>query len=330
MKPAIFNRLSGIRADTKVFVAGATGVIGRRIVRQLSARGHAVVGAVRDEKGEQVVLSCGGEPRHADLFDAGSLAEAAHGSEVVIRAATAIPTKIRTSAKDWSMNDRIRRDGTRALTEAAGQIGARAFLQEGVVWAVRSPNTSTLDEDAPPGNNPILASSLDAERIAREAGERLGFEAGVLRFGGFYSADAWHTRVMGDSLMRRRPAMIGPGTNVWSLIQADDAAGAVVAAAERPRSGTWHIVDDRPVALKDFLSAMATRLGAPPPRGFPKSLARLALGRDVTGFLSMSFITTSARFRRDFDWSPRFPTYEAGLDNVVSEWRSEGFPPRRG
>src|SRR5213595_491493 len=100
----------------RVFVAGATGVLGRRVVRQLVARGHVAVGLTRSESGDATVRSLGGEPRRADLFDADALARAAEGCSVVIHAATAIPTKVRTRPKDWDMNDRIRREGTRALT----------------------------------------------------------------------------------------------------------------------------------------------------------------------------------------------------------------------
>ena len=313
-----------MHAAVKVFIAGATGVLGRRLVRQFSQRGHAVVGMVRDEAGEKVVLENGGDPRRADLFDVDSLANAAEGVDVIIRAATSIPAKLRTSPNDWAMNDRIRREGTEALTEAAARVRAKAYLQEGIVWAVRGPEGSSFDEDAPPVQDPILASSLDAERIARDAGARHGFDVATLRFGTFYSADAWHTRTMRDALVRHRPAMIGPGTNIWSFVHADDAAGAFVSAAERPHAGVWHVVDDRPVALAEFLGSMAKRLAVSAPRGFPKSLARLALGKYVTELMTASFPTTNARFRRDFAWRPIFQTIDEGLDEVVASWRAEG------
>src|SRR5439155_17378548 len=117
------------RRRMRVFVAGATGVLGRRIVRQLVARGNVAVGLTRSESGDATVRSIGGEPRRADLFDVDALAKAAEGCSVVIHAATAIPTKVRTRPKDWDMNDRIRREGTRALTTAAGRVGAGAYLQ---------------------------------------------------------------------------------------------------------------------------------------------------------------------------------------------------------
>ncbi len=110
------------------------------------------------------------------------------------------------------------------------------------------------------------------------------------------------------------------------MIHADDVASAFVAAAESPRSGVWHVVDDRPVALAEFLGAMAERLGAPPPRSIAPWIARLALGPYTTGLLQTSFVTSNVRFSRDFGWRPAFPTYREGLDEVVETWRKEGFP----
>src|SRR5439155_694346 len=114
-------------------VAGGRGELGRRSVRQLAARNHRVVGLARSETAEATVRSLGGEPRRADLFDANAVAQAAQGCEIIIRAATAIPTKVRSGPKDWVMNDRIRREGTRSLVAATARVGARAFLQESVV-----------------------------------------------------------------------------------------------------------------------------------------------------------------------------------------------------
>jgi nucleoside-diphosphate-sugar epimerase len=312
-----------------VLVAGASGVLGRRIVKQLVARGHTVVGLVRSETSAATVRSFGGEPRTADLFDTNAVAQAADGCEAVIRAATAIPTKVRTGSGDWAMNDRIRREGTRSLVAAAAHVGARAFLQESVVWAVGTLDGRSFDEDAPPAGDPILASALEGERIAREAGSTNGFATLALRCGGFYSADGWHTRILAESIARGRPVLIGRQRPVWSLIHTDDAASAFVAAVEAPKTGVWHIVDDRPVPLADFLGEMARRLGARPPRRMPRWLARLFLGRYGTRILSSSFSTSNARFRRDFRWRPQFPTYVEGMEQVATAWRSEGFPPRR-
>src|ERR1700720_2475339 len=121
----------------RVFIAGASGVLGRRLIRQLVERGHSVVGQVRSAKAESVVQAAGGTPRHADLFDAESLAKAAEGCDTVIHAATAIPVKQKTTPADWAMNDHIRRKGTRCLTEAAAKIAAKTYLQQSIAWGAR-------------------------------------------------------------------------------------------------------------------------------------------------------------------------------------------------
>jgi nucleoside-diphosphate-sugar epimerase len=298
------------------------------MVQQFAAHGHSVVGLTRNDEGEKTVRSAGGEPRRASLFDEKGLTDAAKGSDVVVHAATAIPTKVRTTAKDWAMNDRIRREGTKALSAAAGNIGASAYLQQSVVWAVRGPEGKTFDEDAPPSGDPILASSLDGERIAQEAGRDQGFRTGVLRLGGFYSADGWHTRILGESLSRGRPVLVNQGSAIWSLIHSDDAASAFVAASERPKAGVWHVIDDKPVAMSEYLNAMATRLSVRPPRHMPRWLARLFLGRYTAELLASSFPTTNVRFREAFSWRPSFPTYAEGLDEIVATWRAQGFPAR--
>ncbi len=312
----------------RVFVAGATGVLGSRIVRQLVARGHVAIGLVRTDAAERTLRSLGAEPRRANLFDEESLTKAAEGCSVIIHAATAIPTKVRTGPRDWAMNDRIRREGTRCLTAAAGRVGAGAYLQQGIAWAVRGLPGSTFDEEAPPVKDPILASSLDGERIAREAGSAHGFRVAILRCGGFYSPDGWHTRILADSLARGRPILVDGGRAVWSFLHSEDAASAFVAASEWPKSGVWHVVDDRPVSLSEFLGELARRLGTRPPRRLPRSIARLFLGRYTADLLATSFPTSNARFRADFRWAPTYPTFAEGLDEIVAAWKSEGFPGR--
>src|SRR5579872_6691482 len=184
----------------KVFIAGASGVLGRRLVRQLVARGHSVIGQVRSAKAESAVRKTGGEPRHADLFDADSLARAAEGCDTVIHAATAIPVKAKTTPADWAMNDHIRRKGSRCLTEAAAKIGAKTYLQQSVVWVARPRNESSFNEDSPTVPEANIQSAIDAERIAREAETTEGFTVSILRGGYFYDSESAHTRMLGDAL----------------------------------------------------------------------------------------------------------------------------------
>src|SRR6266851_3512469 len=307
----------------KVFIAGASGVLGRRLVRQFVARGHSVIGLVRTPKAENTVREAGGEPRHADLFDAESLARAADGCETVIHAATAISTKQKPVPADWAANDRIRRKGTRCLTEAAAKIGAKTYLQQSIAWVARPKDDSAFDEDSPTVPEPTIQSAIDAESIAREAGAAEGFTVSILRGGFFYDSESAHTRMIADALRKRQMPIIGGGDAMWAMIHTDDAASAYVAAAEKPKIGVWHIVDNELVQVRTFLKEFAVRLGAPAPRRVPVWLARWLAGEQAVAYFTKSTRTTNARFRRDFVWAPRFATYLEGLDQIVAAWKEE-------
>jgi 2-alkyl-3-oxoalkanoate reductase len=307
----------------KVFIAGASGVLGRRLVRQLVARGHSVIGQVRSAKAESTVRESGGEPRHADLFDADSLARAAEGCDTVIHAATAIPTKQKTTPADWAMNDRIRRKGTRCLTEAAAKIGAKTYLHQSIAWVARPKNDSPFDEDSPTVPEPTIQSAIDAEAIAREAESAEGFTVSILRAGFFYDSESARTRMIADALRKRQIPIIGSGEAVWAMIHSDDAASAYVVAAEKPRSGVWHIVDNELVQVRTFLKEFASLLGAPAPRRVPVWLARWLASEQAIAYFTKSTRTTNARFRQDFGWTPRYPSYREGLDEILTSWNAE-------
>ncbi len=304
-----------------IFITGSTGVLGRRLVRQFVARGHAVVGVVRSQDGEKLVSALGGTPRWADLFDVNSLVHAAERADVVIHAATAIPTKARTTAQDWQLNDRIRRQGTQALVDCAARVGAKTFIYQSVVWVACPRDGSTFDEESPTDPDPTIRSAVDGERIAQQAAAVHGFSASVLRCGWFYSADSAHTVMFARELSRRRLPIIGKGDAVWCCLHADDAASAFVAAAEAGKAGLWHVTDNQPVMARDFLRAFAKRLSAPPPRRLPVWLIKFIAGKAAVDFLTRSIRTGNARFCRDFDWSPQFPGYLEGLDQVVAAMR---------
>jgi nucleoside-diphosphate-sugar epimerase len=307
----------------KVFIAGASGVLGRRLIRQLTARGHSVVGLVRSAKAEGAVRAMGGEPRHADLFDAESLAKTADGCDTVIHAATAIPTMQKPAPADWAMNDRIRRKGTRCLTEAAAKIGAKTYLQQSIAWIARPRDESAFDEDSPALPDPAIQSAIDAEAIAREAGSVDGFSVAILRGGYFYDSESAHTRMLADALRKRQMPIIGTGDAVWAMIHTDDAASAFVAIAEQPKNGVWHVVDSELVTVRAFLGEFAARLNARPPRRVPTWLAGWLAGEQAVAYFTRSTRTTNARLRRDFGWTPRYPTYREGLDQILAAWKAE-------
>ncbi len=307
----------------RVFIAGASGVLGRRLVQKFRARGHDVVGQVRSPRAETIVRAMGGEPRHADLFDADSLANAAEGCDTVIHAATAIPAKRHTVPADWAMNDRIRRQGTRRLTEAAGKIGARTYLQQSVVWVARPQDESSFDEHSPLGGDPLMQSAIDAETIAREAGTLDGFVTGVVRGGAFYDSDSSHTRMLAEALRKRLLPIVGGGQAVWAMIHTDDMAAAMVAIAEQPRNGAWHVVDNEPVTVRALLETFAARLGARSPRRLPVWMAKWIAGEQMVNYFARSTRTSNALLRQDFGWTPRYPSFREGLDQIVAAWKAE-------
>ncbi|WP_115865654.1 NAD-dependent epimerase/dehydratase family protein [Halorussus litoreus] len=325
-----------------VFVAGATGVLGRRLVAELAERGHEVIGLTRDDSGDELVRSRGGLPRRGDVLDRDSLRDACvdhgvdsgNGIDAVVHAATAIPTAQKPTADEWEQNGRVRREGARNLTAVAAEADADRFVQASVVWVARQPDGSAFDESADPHPDRTTRSALDAERIAREAGgatggEESGFDSVILRCGFFYSHDSAHTRTFGEQLLAGKLPILGGGLlgrsdAELSLLHADDAATAFAAAVEGDAAGLYHVVDDEPVTTAKLLRSFAERLGASEPRRIPGWLAKYLAGEDTVRLLTNSMPTSAERFRRDFDWEPEHPTYREGLDAVVERWTADG------
>lgn len=310
----------------KIFIAGASGVLGRRLIQQFSERGHTVLGLARDDNAARTIERLGAAVVRGSIFNAEEMAGGIRQADVVIHAATSIPVKPIVKEKDWEMNDRLRREGTRALTEMAAKVGAKTYIQQSIVWVARPPDDSFFDENTklskPDG---FFTSAFDGENIALEAGRRFGFNVSVLRGGGFYSSDAAHTRMMADGLSARRLPIIGSGAAVQASIHADDAASAYVAAAEAGKNGVWHITDNQPLTMKELLLELAIKLKAPAPRHLPVWLARLFLWRGMVEFFTRSTRTSNALFRREFGWSPRFPSFREGLTGITRTWRGEGL-----
>ncbi|HEY9403075.1 MAG TPA: NAD-dependent epimerase/dehydratase family protein [Pyrinomonadaceae bacterium] len=310
----------------RIFITGATGVLGRRMVRQFRGKNHRVIGLARDEKGKQTIQRLGGEAVVGDIFDADSMAAAVKQADVVIHAATAIPTKVSSSRADWALNDRLRREGTRALTEAAAMLGAKTYIQQSIVWVARPTDDSFFDERTPVEQpDEVYRSAFDGEQIALAAGEKYGFNVSVLRCGGFYAADAHHTRSFARGLLKRRLPLIGAGEAVSANIHADDAASAFMAAAEAGKRGLWHVTDDEPTTIRDMLFEFAGQLGASTPRRIPLWLAGLFVGKSVVEFFTRSTRTSNRLFREEHGWSPQFSSFRVGLAEVLGTWRTEGF-----
>jgi nucleoside-diphosphate-sugar epimerase len=308
----------------KVFIAGATGVLGRRVVRRLAAAGHFVVGLSRSAANAEWLGANGAEARAADLFDAESVTAAAAGCEAVLHLATAIPTHNRPARTDWDTNDRIRREGTRALLAAARQNGCRLYVQQSITYFYGDHGDEWVDETTPvtvmPGG--VLESAMDMERMVLKAAHDDGLPAVILRLGMFYSHDSASTRQIVGATRRGIMPIIGKGDAYWSYIHAEDAAGAVAAVVAEPDSaigGLFNVVDDEPARYREVVGHLARALGARRPMHMPPWLAKVLLGKGTAGLLTTSNRVRNDLFKRTLGWKPEYPTFREGYSEVVRQ-----------
>lgn len=311
----------------RVFIAGATGVLGRRVAARLIRAGARVAGLSRSDRNASLLETWGVEPRAGDLFDAQRLHHMVRDSDAVLHLATAIPTAPRTRPRDWALNDRLRRDGTRALTSAALAAGCRLYVQEGLLHVYGDRRGAWVDEDTPIAARPpkLARSAADAEVVVREAAHR-GLATAVLRFGTFYSADSAHTRGLLAMTAAGRAMVIGRGGSCWNPIHVDDAAAAVVSTVERPEAvagTTLNVCDDEPAPVGAIVDYLAGQLKARPPHHVPRVLARLVLGGPVVEILTASYRARNRRAREVLEWTPTYPTYREGYANAITMWRQE-------
>lgn len=308
----------------KVYIAGATGVLGRRLVAQFSDQSHEVIGLVRDPDGDSVVRENGGTPVRGDVMDKETLWDGAADADVIVHAASTFPTKTKTSAEDWKQNDQVRLTGARNLLDVASEVDADQFMVHSVVWAVRNKDGSEIDEESSPNPDRTTESAIEIENLTRQAAQRDDFNATILRYGWFYGPDSGQTRQIGENLVAEDlpvigSGMLGRGETTISLIHTIDAARAMVAAAEANLDGLYHVVDDQPVTTTEFFTEFADQLNVSEPGKVPPWLAKMFVGKDMVRFMTNSFPTSNERFKEVTDWEPRYPTYRDGIRQIVDQ-----------
>lgn len=306
----------------RIFVAGATGVLGQPTVKLLVSAGHEVRGTARGEEKSRLLRSLGTEPVSTDLFDAGAVKSAVAGSEAVVHIATKIPPIMKMrSRKAWEENDRLRREATKNLVDAAIAAGAQTFIAESITFVYASGGERWLDETAPLKLAwSALDSTLDLERETQRFGES-GGKAIVLRFGLFYAPYATSTIDSAKMMKRRMFGVIGKGDNYFSSIHVDDAAAAVVAALDAP-AGTYNVAEDDPVTQLEYARALAEALHLPKPMKFPRWLGKLFLG-GPSNYILNSTRVSNKKFKEATGWSPRYPSVREGFQQVAREMRQD-------
>jgi 2-alkyl-3-oxoalkanoate reductase len=315
----------------KIFVAGATGVLGRELVPQLVARGHDVVGMTRNASKQDLLRNLGAHPVVADALDPEAVAQAVASAEpeVIVHQLTALSGKL--SARDMrrpdrsfaaTMTNRLRTEATDHLLAAGRAAGARRVVAQsfGAFRFARTggPVLTEADpfdpNDAPAALRTGQAACLYLEQAVTtiEWGEGL-----ALRYGGFYgpgtSVSLAPDAVMAAPIRKRRFPIVGDGGGVWSHVHIGDAAAATVVAVERGEPGVYNIVDDDPATVREWLQALARALDAKPPRRLPRWLGRLLAGEAATVMMTEAKGAANVKAKSELGWQPRYASWRQGF-----------------
>jgi 2-alkyl-3-oxoalkanoate reductase len=313
----------------RIFVAGATGAVGRQLVPALVLAGHSVVGLTRTPAKAESVWKMGAEPVVADGLDAAAIRAAVVSAapEVIIHEMTDLggATDLRHFDRAFAGSNRLRTRGTDHLLAAAREAGVKRFIAQSYCgWpyarvgvAVKTENDE-LDWDPPAELRRTLAAIRYLERIVTSSP---GPEGIVLRYGSFYGfGTGMLDRSVIEQIRHRRVPLVGDGAGWWSILHVDDAASATLSAVERGSAGNiYNIVDDEPAQAREWLPALAEMLGARPPFHVPAWIARLVAGDHIVSMMTQGRAGSNAKAKRELDWRPAHPSWREGFAEIVSQ-----------
>ena len=308
----------------KIFVAGATGALGRQLLPRLAERGHEVTGMTRTESKQQLVRDLGGRPVVADALDPESVARAVAGAapEVIVHQLTAIPHDLdmRHFDRDFAQTNRLRTEGTNHLLAAGRAVDVRRFVAQSntnIYARMGGPVKAEDDalDDRPPER---LRAAAEAIRHVEAAVTGAGWTEGVvLRYGAFYGPGTNFSLGPEDAIVKamrkRQVPLVGKAGGVWSFVHIEDAAEATVKAIEGRGPGLYNVVDDEPAAVADWLPVAADAVGAPPPRRVPRWLGRLFAGEFATMMMTELRGASNAKAKRELAWTPRHASWREGF-----------------
>jgi nucleoside-diphosphate-sugar epimerase len=313
----------------RIYVAGATGALGRQLVPRLVASGHEVVGQTRSNGGRERIRALGARPIVADALDAEAVVRAVAETvpDVIVHQLTALAGELtgRSYERMLAATNRLRIEGTAHLLAAAqaagvGRFIAQSFAGTGLPYERKGAWVKTEDDPIDPTPVASMRSTIGAIRHLEESVVGAPWTQGiVLRYGSFYGPGTSMTRggEHFELIRRRRLPLVGSAAGVWSFIHIEDAAEATIAAIERGRRGIYNIVDDEPAPVSAWLPAAAAALGAPPPRHVPRWLARILAGAPAVTIMTEGRGSSNARAKRDLDWRPAHSSWRTGFVEAV-------------
>jgi nucleoside-diphosphate-sugar epimerase len=304
----------------RVFVAGATGAIGRALLPALAAAGHEPIAMTRSPEKADALRAHGIETYVCDVYDAQKLARTLveARAEQVVHLLTDLPEDInmRRFERETASTGRLRSEGTRNLIAAAQAAGVRGIVAESIAFMFAPTGGPIKDEDAP-----LATATLPfaAEPVADLERQVLAVGGIVLRYGWLYGPGTGfrHDGSWAANLRRRRLPIVGAGSGVFSFVHVEDAASATVAALTHSAPATYNVVDDDPAALNEWVPVYARAVGAPRPWRAPVWVGRLAAGRMAVEMMQELRGASNARIRRELGWQPRYASWREGFEQAL-------------
>lgn len=314
----------------RVFVAGAAGAIGRRLIPQLVTHGHQVTASTRGPAKVAQLRALGAEPVIVDGLDAAAVGEAVARSEpdAIVHQMTALAGKpnLRNFDKWFATTNKLRTAGTEHLLAAAEAAGVTKFVAQSYTgWSNIREGGPVKTEDDPYDPDPAKyqRESIKGLQFLDRVVPAAPFEGIVLRYGNFYGPGA--SEAMVEMVRKRQMPIIGAGTGLWSFIHLDDAAAATVAALERGHRGIYNITDDEPAPVADWLPYLAEVVGAKKPMRVPVWLARLAAGEVAVQWMTEGRGASNAKGKRELDWRPRWSSWRDGFRHGLTDSASADY-----
>jgi nucleoside-diphosphate-sugar epimerase len=306
----------------RVFVAGATGAIGKQLVPRLVAAGHEVHGMTRSEAKQAMLAELGAVPVVADALDPEQVAEVVAGAkpDVIVHELTSIGAlDMRHFDRDFAVTNRLRTEGTDHLLSAGQAVGVRRFVAQSAIYGfyARTGGAVKTEEDpldpSPPRES---RESLAAVRHLEDAVLGARWTEGiVLRYGAFYGPGT--SMAPGEEqfemVRKRKFPLVGNGGGVWSFIHIADAADATAAAVDHGTRGIYNVVDDDPAPVAEWLPALALELGAKKPMRVPRFVGRMFAGETGAAFMTEIRGASNAKAKRELAWRPAHPTWRQGF-----------------
>jgi nucleoside-diphosphate-sugar epimerase len=306
----------------RVFVAGATGAIGKQLVPRLVEAGHEVHGMTRSESKQAMLRELGAVPVVADALDPDQVAQAVGRArpDVIVHQLTAIPARLdlRHFDRDFALTSRLRTEGTDHLLSAGQAVGVRRFVAQSHILSYARTGGPVKSEEDPFDRSPAreMRETLAAIRYLEEAVLGARWTEGiVLRYGHFYGpGTSLAPGAEQVELVRRRKfPLVGDGGGVWSFIHIADAAEATVAAVEHGSRGVYNVVDDDPAPVAKWLPALAQELGAKKPVRVPRFVGRLFAGEAGVVMMTELRGASNAKAKRELAWRPALPSWRQGF-----------------